>query len=90
MCADLHNPQTGLEPVFGVVTRYQLGFALRNVRKQRNLTQVELAELTGLSRSQISRIETGSANPNIATVTRLLHALNSTLTVNPLPANRPC
>lgn len=37
---------------------------LKEVRKQNNLTQKELAGLVGVSRNTISSIETGQYNPN--------------------------
>lgn len=37
---------------------------LKEVRKQKNLTQKELADLIGVSRNTISSIETGQYNPN--------------------------
>lgn len=36
---------------------------LKNVRAERKLSQVELAELVGVSRNTISSIETGQFNP---------------------------
>lgn len=37
--------------------------SLREARKQRGLSQAQLAELTGVSRNTISSIETGQFNP---------------------------
>lgn len=37
--------------------------SLREARKQRGLSQTQLAELTGVSRNTISSIETGQFNP---------------------------
>lgn len=37
---------------------------LKEVRKQKNLTQKELANLVGVSRNTIRSIETGQHNPN--------------------------
>ncbi|MEE0449421.1 MAG: helix-turn-helix transcriptional regulator [Collinsella sp.] len=37
--------------------------SLREARKQRGLSQTQLAELTGVSRNTISSIETGRFNP---------------------------
>lgn len=36
---------------------------LKNVRAERKLSQMELAELVGVSRNTISSIETGQCNP---------------------------
>lgn len=37
--------------------------SLREARRQRGLSQMQLAELTGVSRNTISSIETGQFNP---------------------------
>lgn len=37
--------------------------SLREARKQRGLSQAQLAEMTGVSRNTISSIETGQFNP---------------------------
>ena len=37
--------------------------SLREARRQRGLSQVQLAKLTGVSRNTISSIETGQFNP---------------------------
>lgn len=39
---------------------------LWEIRKKRNLTERELAELTGLSKSTINNIENGKTSPNLA------------------------
>ena len=37
--------------------------SLREARRQRGLSQAQLAEMTGVSRNTISSIETGQSNP---------------------------
>lgn len=37
--------------------------SLREARRQRDLSQAQLAEMTGVSRNTISSIETGQFNP---------------------------
>lgn len=48
---------------------------LRRVRLDQNVTQEELAEISGVSVSQVSRIEAGSQDPQLDTVGRLLEAM---------------
>jgi transcriptional regulator with XRE-family HTH domain len=45
--------------------------AFRILRAARNLTQAEVAELVGLSSSQISLIEAGKRNPGLVTLAAL-------------------
>ena len=61
----------------------RLGNALRIARRARGMTQAELGTAAGVSRPQISAIESGLANPGMATVMRLLRALDCSLTVVP-------
>lgn len=52
------------------------GRALTRLRKEKGLSQTELADLTGIRRSLISRLEVSpSANPTWATVNLLATAL---------------
>jgi|SRR5690625_1348558 len=60
-----------------------LGEQLAQARRKRRITQPELAGLTGINQSEISRIENGHANPTIATVSRMLAALDYTAELNP-------
>ncbi len=58
-------------------TRRANGAMLRYLREGAELTQEELQELSGISHTQISRIETGeSIRPRKGTLTRLANALN--------------
>lgn len=45
--------------------RVRLGNRVRNLRKERGWTQVELAELLGIDRSYLSEIETGKKDPSL-------------------------
>ena len=49
---------------------------LRAMRLLKNMTQQELAESSGISRTSVSLIETGAFEPNIITVKKLAHALD--------------
>jgi len=48
---------------------------IRRLRKKAGLTQAELAKRAGVSQSLIARIETGSVNPRLTTLKRILDAL---------------
>ena len=43
-----------------------IGLNIRKIRKQKNLTQIELAVAVGIDRSYLSEIENGRANPSIS------------------------
>lgn len=53
---------------------YHIGEAIRAARKERNMTQEQLAELMGVKKAQVSRIERGD-NPTLSTITRAFSAL---------------
>ncbi len=48
---------------------------LRRLRKRAGLTQKELAKRAGVSQSLIARIESGSVDPRLSTLRRILKAL---------------
>jgi transcriptional regulator with XRE-family HTH domain len=53
-------------------------FLARNVyrlRKERGLTQEQLAEAVGVRQPRIAEVERGDANPRLATLAKLAHAL---------------
>lgn len=54
----------------------EIGTALKNLRHQQNLSQVELGEKAGLSRSAISEMENGKAATSFVTIIQVLRALN--------------
>ena len=52
-----------------------IGERLRTLREKREVTQVELAERTGLRQSHISDVERGVILPNLVTLLRIAAAL---------------
>ena len=66
---------------------YQLKQALIEIRKGQKMTQKELATLTGIHQSDISKIENGTANPTIKVLQRLAKGLNKKLISQFLPLN---
>lgn len=56
-----------------------LGEKLRMVREEQGLSQAELAKQTGVSPGLIWQIEHGKAQPSIATLERIAHALGTSV-----------
>lgn len=52
------------------------GKHLKNLRNRAGVSQEELAYSSGISLSQIARIETGRINPTLCTITTLAKFLN--------------
>jgi ribosome-binding protein aMBF1 (putative translation factor) len=63
--------------------RGPLGNQLNVARLQLGLTQVELAERTGIAQSDISAYENGDGNPTASTLQRLANALGFAITFEP-------
>lgn len=70
-----------LEPEFNTIQ------AMIDARKRCNLTQKELAERTGIDQSDISKIETGNANPALSTLKRLAEGMDMVLKLEFIPKN---
>jgi len=54
-----------------------LAFKFKELRKQKHLTQTELAESIGLEKGQISKIENGKFNLTLATINKIASALGA-------------
>lgn len=57
--------------------QYQIASQVLGARKQRNLTQLELAQRSGVQQGDISRIENGQSFPTTETLAKLLQALQA-------------
>lgn len=55
------------------------GNRLRSIRVSMGISQIRLAEQTGIVREQISRIENGQINPTLETISKLSFALETPL-----------
>lgn len=58
---------------------YGIARQVIELREKHHLTQVELAEKTGIPQAQISRIERGVISPTSATLARIAEALEADL-----------
>lgn len=57
--------------------RYRLASDLIGLRRERCMTQQQLAAASGIRQSEISRIESGHGNPTLRTIGALAHALGA-------------
>jgi len=62
---ELKKEQERLEPEFSVMQ------AMIDARKSTGLTQKQLSEKTGITQADISKLESGNANPSLRTLQRL-------------------
>lgn len=59
--------------------------ALLDARKNSGLTQMDLAERTGIAQADISKLENGNANPSLKTLQRLAEGMGMRLKVEFVP-----
>ena len=69
-----------LEPEFSIMQ------AMIDARKASGLTQKQLSERTGIAQADISKLESGNANPSLKTLQRLAAGMGMKVKVEFLPA----
>jgi len=68
-----------LEPEFVIMQ------AMIDARKSAGLTQKQLSERAGIAQGDISKLESGSANPSLRTLRRLADAMHTRLRIEFTP-----
>ena len=63
-------------------SKYALIESIILARKEKNLTQKELSELTGITQADLTIIENGNANPSLNTLLKLANGLGKKLQVS--------
>lgn len=58
---------------------FRLAVEVIRLRKKQRLTQQQLAKVSGVQQSEISRIERGQSNPTFRTLQQLAYALKKTI-----------
>lgn len=59
----------------------KVALMVKDARLSAGLSQKQLAELTGIDQADISKIESGAANPSLTTLDRIAKALDNELVV---------
>jgi HTH-type transcriptional regulator / antitoxin HipB len=59
-----------------------LAHQFKELRKKKHLTQSQLAEKLGMGKGQISKIENGKFNLTIATINKIVSALDAKVSFN--------
>lgn len=60
----------------------RFGYALGMVREQRGLTQQALADMIGVKRTAVARLEGGDHAPTMTTLLKLVQALDAKLVID--------
>lgn len=71
----LSNPLTPLNSQYITAIQTEVGGLIRRLRTRRGVTQAELASLTGIHRTYLSRTERGRVMPSVITLMQIVHAL---------------
>jgi len=79
--ADFKKEYEELNPEYEVIK------AVLAARKSIDMTQKELAEVSGVAQSDISKLENGNSNPTIKMLQRLASGMNMHLKVEFVPNN---
>jgi len=66
---------------------YDIPRMISEKRKSLGLTQVQISQKTGIAQCDISRIESGRANPSIKTLKRLAEGMGMNVKLEFVPAN---
>lgn len=72
---DAQKEYDRLQPEFQIIE------AIMEARYERELTQQQLSDITGIDRSDISKLENGCGNPTIETLQRLAEGLGKKLVI---------
>ncbi len=59
-----------------------IGNAIKQARKERNLTQAQLGELVGVQKAQISKLENHLTDARFETILKVFKALNAKINFN--------
>ncbi len=83
---ELKNPEfkkeyDELRPEFDIIK------AMLESRDEASLTQKQLADITGISQADISRIENGNSNPSLSTLKKLADGLGKRLKIEFVPTD---
>ena len=65
----------------------EVGIKIAKAREIRNMTQKELAEVTGISQANICKLEKGKLNPSLNILKRVAKGLNMNLSLDFIPLN---
>ena len=59
-----------------------IGHAIKEARKERNLTQEQLGELVGVKKAQISKIENNATDARFASILKVFRAVDAKINFN--------
>ena len=80
-CDTVYEEGRDVSSEYDDIENVVLGYKIRELRRNADLSQVELANKAGIDQSDLSKIEKGIANPSIKQISRILSVLNQKLSI---------
>ena len=80
-CDTVYEEGRDVSSEYDDIENVVLGYKIRELRRNADLSQVELATKAGIDQSDLSKIEKGIANPSIKQISRILSVLNQKLSI---------
>ena len=72
-----------------VRSHYRLGRCLAQARREKKLTQRQVAKLAHVDQGQVSEVERGVGNPTLRILIAIANAVGLDVELRPLPSGRP-
>ena len=80
-CDTVYEEGCDVSSEYDDIENVVLGYKIRELRRNADLSQVELATKAGIDQSDLSKIEKGIANPSVKQISRILSVLNQKLSI---------
>ena len=80
-CDTVYEEGVNVSKEYDDIDNVVLGYKIRELRRNADLSQVELASKAGIDQSDLSKIEKGLANPSIKQINKVLSVLGQKLTL---------
>ena len=80
-CDTVYEEGIDVSKEYDDIDNVVLGYKIRELRRNADLSQVELAKKAGIDQSDLSKIEKGLANPTIKQMSRVLAVLNQKISI---------
>ena len=81
-CDTVYDEGIDVTDEYDDVILVAVGYNIKQLRIEKNLTQEELAELIGMDQADLSKLEKGLANPSIKTLKRIAEGLHSKISIS--------
>ena len=81
-CDTVYDEGIDVTEEYDDVILVALGYNIKQLRIEKNLTQEELAELIGMDQADLSKLEKGLANPSIKTLKRIAEGLHNKISIS--------